>query len=402
MTEMKVVHKAFKFRIYPGPEQKSLLSIEFGHARFVYNYFLAARMIYYHEHKEDKKKGLTYNETSKLLTALKKDKDHLWLREADSQSLQSALRNLDRAYSNFFAKRSKYPQFKKKSKGQSCHFPQRFVIDPAARSIRVPKVGVLKAVLHRELDGRPLGVTISKTSSGMYFASVTCEVELLVPGQKDGEVGVDLGLNRFATLSDERVIENPRHMQKGEVRLKRLQRKLSRQVKGSASWEKTRLLLARQSEWISARRKDFLHKVTHELVSGYGFIGIETLNVAGMLKNHKLARSISDVGWSEFIRQLEYKAAWVGTQVVQIGMFEPSTKECHHCESIQNGLTLADREWQCPECRSVHDRDLNAAKVILKKARAGAARRNAGGENGRPVAAMQLQADLYETGNLLL
>ena len=398
--EMKVVHKAFKFRIYPSAGQEKLLSVQFGHARFVYNYFLAARNAYYLEHKADEKKILSYKETSKLLTALKKTDDHVWLKEADSQVLQSALKNLDRAFANFYAGRAKYPRFKKKSKVQSCHFPQRFVVDPAARSIRVPKIGQLKTVLHRDLQGRALGVTVSKTASGKYFAAVTCEVEIMVPAHKHEEIGVDPGLGIFATLSDGRVIENPRHRKKAEVRLGRLQRKMARQLCGSASREKTRLLFARQSERVANQRKDFLHKLSHELAGAYGLIGIAKLSAADLLKNHKRDGG-ADAGWGEFKRQLEYKAEWNGSQVMQVGMHEALIIECPRCSLVNHGLTLSDRERPCPGCGAIYEWDLHAAKLILEQARAGAAQRNAGGEYVSPVAALQLPANLYETGSRL-
>jgi len=380
-----IIRKAFRYRIYPNAQQEKKLAVQFGHTRFVYNHFLAERQNYYQAHKNDPdKKGLTYVDTNKMLTVLKRTKECEWLKEADSQALQESLRCLDRAYQNFFAKRARYPHFKSKADDQSIHYPQRFKV--SGSKVYAPKVGEIQGVIHRPLEGTPKNLTISKTKSGKYFASIQCEVEIADPQPKNREVGIDLGLKHFAILSDGEVIDNPRHLKKSEKKLIRLQRQLSRKVKGSHGREKARIQLARQHEKVADQRRDFLHKTTRSLVDTYGLIGIENLNVTGLVRNHKLAKAISDVGWGEFGRQLTYKGQWYGSWVEKVDRFYPSSKECNVCGYLNRGLQLKDREWDCPDCGTHHDRDGNASINILNESRAGMARSNAGGEGGRPAA----------------
>jgi putative transposase len=380
-----IIRKAFKYRVYPNAQQEKGLAIQFGHARYVYNHFLAVRQDHYKAHKDDEgKKGLTYAETNKLLTALKHTQECAWLQEADSQALQESLRNLDKAYQAFFAKRSRYPKFKKKSHDQSVHYPQRFWV--ADRKVYAPKVGEIKAVIHRPLEGTPKNLTISKTRTGKYFASIQCEIEIPDPAPKNGEVGIDLGLTHFATLTTKEQIDHPRHLKKSEKKLQRLQRQLSHKVKGSKGREKARIQLSRQHEKVANQRRDFLHKTSRKLVDAYGFIAIEDLNVRGMVKNHHLAKHIADAGWGEFGRMLTYKGGWYGSWVEKNDRFAASSKECHVCGFKNKTLQLSDREWDCPQCGTHHDRDDNASINILKWSRAGVARRNAGGEDVRPPA----------------
>jgi putative transposase len=379
-----LIRKGFKYRLYLNPQQEKKLAVQFGHTRFVYNYFLAVRIEYYKANKEQEgKKGLNYYDTTGMLTEMKRQAEYEWLKKADSQALQETLRNLDRAYRNFFNQRAGYPDFKKKTHQQTIHYPQRFRV--SGDHIFAPKVGEIKAVIHRPLEGRPKNLTISKAKSGRYYASIQCEVEIPDPQPKNGEVGIDLGLKHFAALSNGRVIDNPRHLKKSEEKLKRLQRQLSRKVKWSIGRKKARVQLACQHEKVACQRSDFLHKVTSNLVKSYGYIAIENLNVSGMVRNHSLAKHIADAGWGEFGRQLTHKGQWTGSWVKKVDRFYPSSKTCHQCGWVNRVLTLSDREWNCPNCRTHHDRDDNASNNILKQSRAGIARSNAGGEGTRPA-----------------
>jgi len=388
-----IIRKGFRYRLYPTPAQEASLAVQFGHSRFVYNHFLKVRQEYYAAHREDPgKKGLSYEDTARLLTALKKTPACAWLRQADSQVLQQSLRNLDQAYQAFFARRCGYPQFKKKSQAQSIHYPQRFRV--GERSIYAPKVGEIRAVIHRPLEGRAKNLTLSRTASGRYYASIQCELERAEPILKPGEIGIDLGVSAFATTSAGDKVDPPGYWKKSQARLARLQRDLARKQKGSRGREKARERLARVHERVANQRRDFLHKLSRDLVKGYGYIAIEDLHVAGLVKNHVLAGAISDASWSEFTRMLAYKGQWYGTRVERIGRFEPSSKTCHVCGGMLERLPLGTREWDCPGCGSHHDRDVNAAINILNLSRAGMARRNAGGEAGRPSAPRRRQASL--------
>jgi putative transposase len=386
-----IVRKSFKYRLYPNAEQILGLAIQFGHARFVYNYFLAVRQDYYEAHKDDPhKKGLTFADTCKMLTELKRHPEYTWLREADSQVLQASLRNLERAYQNMYEKRSGYPNFKGKIAKQSIKYPQRFRVSDG--KVYVPKIGEVKAVIHRPLEGTPKNMTISKTKSGKYFASIQCEIEVAEPQSENPRAaGVDVGLKSALVTSDGVVISAPKHLIKSQKKLARLQRQLSRKKKGSAGREKARYLLARQHEKVANQRADFLHKTSRWLVDNYGFVGVEDLNVKGMLRNHCLARAISDAGWGEMRRQLEYKGTWYGTQIQTIDRFFPSSKTCSDCGNVLPELNLSVRSWECPACGTFHDRDLNAAINIKIEAitRAGIARSHAGGESVSPASSWQ-------------
>ncbi len=373
-----LIRKSFHYRLYPNVEQQKKLAVQFGHARFVWNWGLNLRMTTYQETG----KGISYNDLAGKLVELKNAPEAEWLKEADSQALQQKLQDLDRAYTNFFAKRAKFPRFKYKRDEQSIRYPQRFKF--STTYIYLPKVGWVKAVFHRPLEGKAKNVTVSKTKTGKYFASIQCEVEMPDPVPINGEIGIDLGLKSFLVTSDGEKIDHPKHLQKAEKRLIRLQRQLSRRVKGSKCREKARVRLARQHEKVANQREDFLHKASRSLVDCFGFIGMEDLNVRGMVRNHCLAKSISSTGWGMFRGMLEYKARWHGTWVEQVDRFYPSSKICHVCGHALPDLSLDIREWDCPACHTHHDRDQNAAINILNQARAGAARRYAGGDRVSP------------------
>lgn len=367
-----MLRKAFRYRLYPNKEQQAGLTVQFGHARFVYNWVLAVRNNYYKEHKKD----LGYYELKRMVTALKRQSEYAWLKESDSQVLQAKVEDLDRAFVNFFEKRAKFPRFKKRNSRQSIRWPQRFKFE--GNRVYLPKVGWVKTVLHRPFEGTPKSITVSKTKSGEYYVSVLCEVEVSVLPNGKPPVGVDLGLKDFTVLSTGEKVEHPKYLREAERRLKKLQRRLSRKKKGSANRDKARLLVARQHEHVARQRSDFLHKLSRRLVAEHGTIHLEDLNIRGMLANHKLAKSIADSGWGMFGRFCEYKAEWYGARVVCADRFYPSSKTCGVCGCINSDLALADRFWTCGNCGAHHDRDINAAINIMNAPTAGAA------ESSRP------------------
>ena len=399
-----LIRKAYRYRLYPTDDQEQILAHNFGQARFLYNYFLAERKAFYDAHKAEEKKWLTYNDNATVLMKMKKDPQYAWLKIGHSQVLQQSLKDLDQAYRNFFSKRAKFPKFHKKHDKQSARYIQYMFV--GENWIDFPKVGKVKAVIHRPCEGKVKNVTVTKTKSGRYFASVQVEMEVPEPkfDRVDVTVGVDMGLKDFVTASDAVKIPAPKYLYKAKKRLARLQRRLSRSQKGSNGREKARLAVARQHERIANQRSDFLHKTSHWLVTNYGLIGIENLKVRGMVRNHKLAKAISDVGWGEFKRQLLYKGQWYGSQVVVIDRFYPSSRECSNCHHVLSELKLSVREWDCPICGAHHDRDINAAKNIENQAktRAGIARSHADGEDVRlAVKSEQSSAKSEETARSL-
>ncbi len=270
---------------------------------------------------------------------------------------------LDRAYTNFFEGRAKHPTFKSKHRNHdSFAVPQCWRID--RKFVFLPKIGEVSWKKHRHIEGTPKHLTVTQDGD-RWFCSVNCEVEIQDPVAPDGPfVGIDLGLKNLAVLSDGTVIENPGHLKKREKKLKREQRRLSRKVKGSKNRERQKKRLQAVHRKIRDARRDFLHKITHRLVESYGGFSVESLNISGMLKNHRLAKSISDVGWGEFGRQLSYKSEWNGNTIVEIGRFFPSSKMCSVCGWIKDDLKLSDRNWVCGGCDATHDRDLNASLNI--------------------------------------
>lgn len=352
------IRSGFKFRIYPNREQQQQLAVQFGHCRFVYNRYRAMRESTYQETGQ----GLSYQDCARDLTRLKKEPEYAWLKEADSQALQQSLRDLDTAYQNFFKGHNQYPRFKSKYDRQSYRYPQRFKL--AGNRIYLPKVGWVKIVVHRPLQGEMKSCTVSKTKSGRYFVSILCEYEQ-EPKPGNGEVGIDLGLSHFLTLSTGEKIDNPRHLRKQERLLRIRQRRLSRKQKGSCNRNKARHRVAVQHERVANQRRDFHHQVSRKLVNAYGAIALESLPVKGMLANHALAKAIADAGWSQFVTFLQYKQQWAGGQVVQADRWFPSSRSCSVCGVIYQGLTLSERNWTCIGCGARHDRDINAAQNLL-------------------------------------
>lgn len=355
--------KAFKYKLYPDSAQSELLNKHFGCIRFVYNLGLETKQAAYAGNKIQ----LTCIDLSNQLIDLKKECE--WLKEVNSQSLQMSLRNLDNAFQNFFKGRASFPGFKKRSNKQSFQCPQHVEVDFKKELIYLPKFKEpIRIILHRKYKGDVKTVTISKTPTNKYFASILVDnkAELPKPVKKSNNaIGIDLGIKSFIVTSNGEKFDNPKYLRESLVRLKWMQRQLSRKKKGSNRRDVCRLRVAKLHEKISNQRYDFLHKVSDVITKQYDIVCMENLQVANMLKNHCLAQSINDSGWGIFETLLKYKCEWRGKQLVQIGTFEPSSKTCSNCGSMNNELTLADREWACPSCGKLLDRDINAAINIL-------------------------------------
>lgn len=373
------IKRAYRFRFNPTPEQAIVLTRTFGCARFAYNHMLRYRTDAWY--KEQKRVG--YHETSALLTELKKTPEHAWLNEVSSVPVQQALRHLNTAFTNFFAKRAKYPAFKSKYDKQSAEYTtSAFKWD--GKSLKLAKMAEpLNIRWSRTLPkaAKVTTVTVSKDAAGRYFVSLLCDDAASTKPAVPGKVGIDLGLSHFAILSTGEKIAAPNAFRKNEARLARLQRRLAKKQKGSNNRAKAKLKVARLHARITDTRRDFLHKLSTRLVNENQVIAIETLAVSNMQKNHCLAKSISDAGWSEFVRQLEYKAHWYGRTLVGIDRWHPSSKRCSDCGYTVSRLPLSVREWCCPECGVVHDRDINAARNVLTAGLAGLVC----GENVSPV-----------------
>jgi len=385
--------RGYRYRIYPDSEQCSLLEQHFGGVRFIYNRSLFIKNLMYSKFKIN----VTEIDLNNNLISLKEV--HPWLKDLNSQSLQQANRNLLTGFKNFFEGRSSYPTTKRKK--DNCfafQVPQNYQINLTTSKIYLPKIGWMKIVIHRdfldkefiekelvtkEVNGELVldqklnrkfdifkTLTVSRTSAGRYHISILIDDHVpepeLVEFDENTTVGIDVGLKSFAALSTGEIIENPRFLKTSLDKLKKLQRDVSRMKKGSRNRRKAVVKLAKQHQLIANQRNDFQHKISMRIISESQAMALEDLNIKGMVKNHCLAQSISDVGWFEFIRKLMYKAEWYGKTILRIGRFEASSKLCNVCGYKKDDLTLDIREWECPDCKTLHDRDLNAAINVKK------------------------------------
>lgn len=357
------IKRAYKFRFYPNPEQIEQLAQTFGCSRFVYNHMLRLRTDAWYERQE----RIGYHETSALLTALKKQPEYEWLKEVSSVPVQQSLQHLQNAFTNFFAKRAGYPSFKSKHGKQSATYVATgFKWD--GKSLTLAKMKEPLAIrFSRTIPkaAKVTTVTVSKDTAGRYFVSMLCDDAVAALPEETGRIGIDLGLTHFAILSTGEKIEAPNVFRRNEKKLAKLQRRLAKKQKGSKNRAKAKLKVARIHAKIADTRRDFTHKLSTRLIRENQTISLETLAVKNMVKNGTLAKSISDAGWSDFVRQLEYKAKWYGRTLVGIDKWYPSSKRCSVCGFVVSKMPLSVREWTCPECGAVHDRDINAACNIL-------------------------------------
>jgi putative transposase len=357
--------KAYRFRLYPTTAQTTQLNRHIGSCRFVYNWALNQKIKTY----EQTGKSISRFGLYKLIPAFKTSNE--WLGEVNSQSLQGMTKQVESAFTRFFREKTGFPNFKsKKNPIQSFPVPQHYKVDFENSTIKLPKIEPIKAILHREFEGEMKTATVSKTCIGNYYISILVEDgKELSEKQSFSEsttVGIDVGIKDFAVLSTGEKIENPKYLKNSLQKLKVIQKRVSRKVKGSKNRAKAKQRLAVLHEKISNQRNNFQHQITSKLISENQAIALETLNVKGMQKNHCLAQAISDSSWSSFVTKLEYKAEWLGKTILRIGRFEPSSKLCNVCGYYNSNITLDIREWECPDCKTKHDRDINAAINIKK------------------------------------
>ena len=373
------IKRAYRFRFYPTPEQELILARTFGCARFAYNHMLRLRTDAWMQRQE----RIGYHESSAALTALKKQPEYAWLNEVSSVPVQQALRHLQNAFANFFAKRAHYPQFKRKDGPQSAEYTtSAFRWD--GQAIKLAKMEApLNVRWSRQIPkaAKVTTVTVSKDASGRYFISLLCDDVVASKPETGGRVGIDLGLTHFAILSTGEKVAAPNTFRKNEGKLAKLQHRLAKKTKGSNRRKKAKLKVAKLHAKIADSRRDFLHKLSTRLINENQVIAVESLSVSNMQKNRCLSKAISDAGWSEFVRQLKYKALWYGRELIGIDRWYPSSKRCSDCGYTMSKMPLNVRQWTCPECGSIHDRDINAARNVLAVGLAVSAR----GESGSPI-----------------
>ncbi|MDV6378603.1 IS200/IS605 family element RNA-guided endonuclease TnpB [Sporosarcina sp. GW1-11] len=357
--------------MYPNKEQEVLIAKTIGCSRFVFNHFLSK----WNDAYKKTGKGLTYSTCSSQLPQLKKEL--VWLKEVDSIAIQSSLKNLADAYSRFFKKQNKAPRFKSKNNKVQSYTTRHTNGNIAImdNKIKLPKLGLVRFAKSREVEGRILHATVRQNPSGTYFVSILVETDVQPLEKTKKAIGIDLGITDFAVLSDHRKIDNNTFTSKMEKKLKREQRKLSRRslhakkngvnLLEAKNYQKQKRKVARLHEKVMNQRNDFLNKLSTELIKNHDTICIEHLHTRGMLRNHKLAKSIADVSWSAFITKLEYKAKWYGKTIIRVSRWFPSSQICSDCGHRDGKKALSIREWTCSNCHVQHDRDINASKNIL-------------------------------------
>ena len=366
------LQRALKVRLYPENEQKIFLNAQFGAVRFAWNKALAIKNHYYKYHNQNLKPS---KDIKPLLSIAKNHDKYSWLKDYDSLALQQAVINLNKAFNNFFTKRAGFPRFKKRNgKQSSYHTGSGISVNYDNNTITIPKIGEIKAKLHRLMDGKLTSITVSRTPSGKYYASLLFKSEDILPSlpkkiDYNKITGIDLGLKHFIIDSHFDKVINPKFFVNSFRNLKRKQKQVSRKVKGSSNRNKARIKLAKVHERIANQRLDFFYKLANKIVSENQAIILETLKVKNMLKNRKLSKHIQDVAWSTFIEILERKALEKGVILHKINQWFASSKLCSCCGYKNEDLTLNVRHWECPECKTLHDRDINAALNIKEKGR---------------------------------
>ena len=360
--------KAYKYQIYPTEEQKVHLQKCFGSVRFIYNLALETKNNAY------KSAGinLSYFDLARQMTELKSE--YKWLFDCPNMCLQSSMRNLDSAYMNFFKGRGKFPKYKSKKTKDSMQFPTGVKVNFEKQEITLPKIGAIRALLHREFKGNIKTVTVSRTPTNKYFASVLVENELMTPQKVEikKSVGIDLGLKTFAFTSNNKEFENQKFLDRNLKRLRIEQRTMTRRFKKGAkeqskNWHKQKLIVVKLHEKITNQRKDYLQKISTELVNDNDLICMETLNIAGMMQNRKLSKAIGQQGWYSFVEMIKYKCNHQGKHFQQVPIFYPSSKTCNCCGNVNKELKLAMRVWECEKCHTLNERDFNAALNIHDK-----------------------------------
>ena len=354
------MHYVYRFRLYPNREQEKILNKQIGHCRFVYNKLLE---IAKRDYKQEGKKW-NYYEYKKLLPRLKEE--FPFLKEANSQSLQEAVKWLDRAFKNFFKGLSGFPKFKSKKRTNSVSIPQHFKIE--GNKVRIPKLKTpIRFIGHREIEGKIKSISITKTPTGKFYLNVLVEREIEPLPKTKKVVAIDVGLTQFCTLSTGEKVKNPKHLIKTEQRIKKLQKQLSRKKKGSRRFKILAKRIAKLHEKVKNQRNDFLHKLSKQIIGDNQAVIVEDLNVRGLIQNSNLSKHIADAGWSRFIQFLEYKAKLYGRLLIKVDTFYPSSRLCSRCGFKKEDLKLSEREWECPVCKTKHDRDYNATLNLLRE-----------------------------------